>query len=52
MLDDLHGSDHFPIVLTTDDAIPVTRSPRCCTDKANLPLFEELLQIAAYNSTF
>ena len=45
VLDDLHGSDHFPVLLTTGDAIPVTRAPRWCTDKANCPLFEELSHI-------
>ena len=28
VLVDLHGSDHFPILLTTGDAIPVTRAPQ------------------------
>ena len=45
VLDDLHGSDHFPVILTTGDAIPVTRAPRWCTDKANWPPFEELSHI-------
>ena len=45
VLDDLHGSDHFPILLTTGDAIFVTRAPRWCSDKANWPLFEELSRI-------
>ena len=35
----------FQFFLTTGGAIPVTRAPRWCTDKANGPLFEELNHI-------
>ena len=42
VLDDLYGSDHFPIVITTDEFEQVFRAPRWCTDKANWPLFQEL----------
>ena len=45
MLEDLHGNDHFPILLTTGDAIPVTRALLWYTDKANWPLFGELSHI-------
>ena len=45
VLEDLHGSDHFPIIINTGDTIPVSRAPRWCTDKANWPLFQQLSHI-------
>ena len=45
--DDLYGSDHFPIILTTGDSIPLPRAPRWCSDQANWLLFQELSHIEA-----
>ena len=42
IIDDLHGSDHFPIMITCGDSVPVSRAPRWCTDRADWPLFKEL----------
>ena len=47
ILDDLYGSDHFPIIISNDDSVPVSRAPRWCTDRANWPLFNELSNIEA-----
>ena len=45
VLDDLHGSDHFPIILSNGDSIPVSRASRWCTERANWSLFKELSHI-------
>ena len=45
VLDDLFSSDHFPIIISNDSSVPVSRAPRWCTDKANWPLFKELSHI-------
>ena len=45
VLDDLHGSDHFPITLDTVDGPPAPRPPRWCTDRADWGKFKELSEI-------
>ena len=47
VLDDLFSSDHFPIVISNDNSVPVSRAPRWCTNRANWPLFKELSHIEA-----
>ena len=43
--DDLHGSDHFPIILSIENSIPSPRSPRWRLDRANWSLFRDLCTI-------
>lgn len=46
--DDLHNSDHFPIIIETDTIIPhKTVVRRFLTDKANWTLFRESLRVPA-----
>ncbi|XP_076057241.1 uncharacterized protein LOC143034778 [Oratosquilla oratoria] len=47
VLDDLFGSDHFPIIISNGNPVPVARAPRWCTDRADWPLFKELSNIEA-----
>ena len=42
VLDDLHGSDHYPILLKSDQFVPASRVPRWCMDGADWCLFSEL----------
>ena len=42
VLPDLHGSDHFPIILSSDVSEPQRRLPRWCLDRADWQLFGEL----------
>jgi len=42
VLDDLHGSDHYPIVLESTTSEPQRRLPRWRLDKADWNLFETL----------
>ena len=41
VLSDQHGSDHFPIVLSSTSESQPTSLPRYCLPKANWPKFEE-----------
>ena len=45
IMDDLLGSDHFPILLNIVDEIVTPRSPRWNIDKANWALFASLTQL-------
>ena len=45
VLDDLHGSDHFPIIISYGDSVPISRASRWCTERANWTLFKELSHI-------
>ena len=47
VLDDLYGSDHFPIIISSGDSVPISRAPRWCIERANWPLFKELSHIEA-----
>ena len=42
--EDLHGSDHFPIYLTSAEYIPQHRVPRWIIDKANWDQFTEITE--------
>ena len=42
VLSDLHGSDHFPILLTSIDSEPLARPPRWRLDKADWDYFTDL----------
>ena len=42
VMDDLYGSDHFPIFLDIIDEIAAPRSPKWILDKANWALFQTL----------
>ena len=42
VLPDLHGSDHFPILISSTECEPRRRLPRWRLDRANWPLFAEL----------
>ncbi|MEL7079665.1 MAG: endonuclease/exonuclease/phosphatase family protein, partial [Cyanobacteria bacterium J06582_2] len=40
---DLHGSDHFPLYLSSVEFLPQRGTPRWITKKANWPLFREVI---------
>lgn len=42
VLSDLYGSDHFPIIIKSDDSVPQPRLPRWRLDKADWQLFSDL----------
>ena len=46
VLDDLHGSDHFPIVVSLANDPPMQRSPKWCLDRADWLKFKELSSIS------
>ncbi len=46
VLPDLHGSDHFPIILTSAEGEPHTRLPRWRIERAIWPLFTHLCSTA------
>ena len=46
VLDDLHSSDHFPIVLDTTDCPPSSRAPKWCIDKADWQKFKLQSEVA------
>ena len=46
VLDDLMGSDHFPIVISSINGPPTHTAPRWQLDKADWPLFRELSEIS------
>ena len=43
--DDLHGSDHFPIILRSARGLPCPRAPRWQLDRANWELFKNLSEM-------
>ena len=45
VIDDLCGSDHFPLILGVGASIPAPRSPRWCLNRANWLLFRDLSMI-------
>ena len=45
VIDDLCGSDHFPILISVGASVPAPRSPRWCLDRANWLLFRDLSTI-------
>ncbi len=50
VMDDLHGSDHFPIIIDILPCPPVHRTPRYLYDKADWEVFRQLTQVPSDNN--
>ena len=46
VLNDLHGSDHFPIVVNSIDSSPMPSPPRWCLEKADWQNFKTLSEVS------